>query len=283
MVTTDIRAADSGGFAPENVSKHAEGDSMSANGGSQNGGDGDDTCRICHQTGHYARECPDKPEFSGACYNCGEEGMSPPTSPHSIPQLTISAGHSKAECTEPITVTCKACKGEGHAMEECEANRTHLMFLNEGILELDADVAWDMMVQADKDKDLDAFKEAFKAYAMAVKELTFEDCEKAFRESEMKTFLIAKQQEVSDTHTIVNLQGEPGQEFVISFQFGAKPRRAKFAEGWPESPEENIERLSKCGFVMDGFVQKCRNCNQVGEYHQPAASTQVQTDTIQVT
>ena len=80
----------------------------------------------------------------------------------------------------------------------------------------------------------------------------------------MNTYLIAKQQEVSDTHTIVNLQGNIDQEFVVSIQFTDKPRRAKFAEGWPSSPEENLERLAKAGFPLDRMVQKCSNCDQLG-------------------
>lgn len=56
----------------------------------------------------------------------------------------------------------------------------------------------------------------------------------------MKTYLIAKKQEVSETHTIVNLQGKVDQTYVVSFQFSAQPRRAKFAEGWPSSPEVQI-------------------------------------------
>lgn len=134
-----------------------------------------------------------------------------------------------------------------------------------GIKEMTAETSWQALEQADKDRDLDDFKEAFFAYVRSMPELTIEELEQAFREAEFNTFVIAKQQEVSDMHTIVNLQGIPGQEFVVSFQFSAKPRRVKFSEGWPTSPEENIERLSKAGFVMDGFVQKCRNCEQVGK------------------
>ena len=77
----------------------------------------------------------------------------------------------------------------------------------------------------------------------------------------MKTFLIAKQQEVSDTHTIVNLQGKIDQKYVVSFQFSAKPRRAKFAEGWPATPEENMTRLAEAGLPLDRMVPKCSNCN----------------------
>lgn len=83
-----------------------------------------------------------------------------------------------------------------------------------------------------------------------------------FRDADMATYLIAKQQEVSDTHTIVNLQGALDQEYVVSIQFSPKPRRAKFSEGWPETPEENLSRLAKAGWPMDRMVPKCTNCDR---------------------
>lgn len=81
----------------------------------------------------------------------------------------------------------------------------------------------------------------------------------------MNTYLIAKKQEVSDTHTIVNLQGNIDQTYALSIQFSAKPRRKKFAEdgGWPETPEENMTRLAEAGIVMDRMVEKCGNCDRM--------------------
>jgi hypothetical protein len=77
----------------------------------------------------------------------------------------------------------------------------------------------------------------------------------------MNTYLIAKQQEIADTHTIINLQGSAGQKYVLSCQFSSRPRRAAFAQGWPSTDEENKARLSEAGFVMDSLVPKCTNCD----------------------
>lgn len=76
----------------------------------------------------------------------------------------------------------------------------------------------------------------------------------------MNTFLIAKKQDIAKTHTIVNLQGQIDQTYALSIQLAAKPRRAKFAEGWPESPEENMTRLTEAGFIMDRMIEVCNNC-----------------------
>lgn len=135
--------------------------------------------------------------------------------------------------------------------------------------------AWKALQEADKEKDLDEIKkvlpslpyplagstltslQAVFAYAKAFPSLNLAELETTFRDSGMNTYLIAKEQEISDTHTIVNLQGVKDQKFVISYQFSNKPKRAKFAEGWPTSKEENLTRLAEAGFVMDGLVIKC--------------------------
>ena len=78
----------------------------------------------------------------------------------------------------------------------------------------------------------------------------------------MNTRLIAKEQNVSDTHTIVNLQGKIDQKYAVSIQFSDKPRRAAFAEGWPKSKEENTTRLAEAGFIADRMVPKCSNCDR---------------------
>lgn len=66
---------------------------------------------------------------------------------------------------------------------------------------------------------------------------------------------------MSATHTIVNLQGVPDMKYVVSFQRTPKPRRPMFAKGWPDSSEENIERLKEAGYIMDRMIPKCNNCN----------------------
>jgi len=78
----------------------------------------------------------------------------------------------------------------------------------------------------------------------------------------MNTHLIAKTQQIADTMVNVNLQGRMDQEFVISIQFSAQPRRARMAQDWPKSPEENLERLGKAGITLDRHTQKCSNCDR---------------------
>jgi hypothetical protein len=117
------------------------------------------------------------------------------------------------------------------------------------------------LVDAAKEKDLDAFRIALKAYARAVDDaFSLPDVEQALREDKLPIYLIAKKQEIAVNNTIVDMVGNAGREFVLSIQLSAKPRRKKMAEGWPESPEENMKRLASCGFVQDIGVPLCSNC-----------------------
>lgn len=93
--------------------------------------------------------------------------------------------------------------------------------------------------------------------------MTFEELEPVFRDAKMNTFLIAKEQNISKTHTIVNLQGKTGMKYAVNIQFTDKPRRARFSEGWPKTPEENMVRLTEAGFIMDSLQPKCRNCDRM--------------------
>lgn len=155
---------------------------------------------------------------------------------------------------------------------------------------MQTDEAWTRLIDADKEKDIEGFKsvcynthlihltvltlssQALKAYTRGQPDMTFVDVESALRESNCNTFIIAKEQEVSATFTIVNLQGKKDCKYVVSFQFENKPRRPKFAQGWPSSPEENLARLADAGYVLDRMVIKCYNCGGKRHYKQQGGS-----------
>lgn len=111
-------------------------------------------------------------------------------------------------------------------------------------------------------------------------DLTYHQLEEGFRTQNMNTYLIAfvsgeiritmQQQQLKNmsqekaelpiTHTIINLQGELDKKYQVGFYFSAKPRRANAAQGWPSSPEENLERLKDAGLPYDRGVPKCGRC-----------------------
>ena len=226
----------------------------------------------CNQTGHFARECPDKPEgggLTGECYNCGE------------------VGHNKADCTNPrverpFSGTCNSCGQEGHAARNCPTNPMKCKLCDQeghkaldcksrrivdwtGVPELEAEAAWTALIDAAKDKDLDIFRTCLRAYARATMDV-FElpAVEAALREDGLGVYLIAKPQDIAVNMTIVDLVGNPDREYVLSIQLSDKPRRAKLAQGWPENAAQNLERLASAGFVQDKGVPLCGNCGELG-------------------
>ena len=54
-----------------------------------------------------------------------------------------------------------------------------------------------------------------------------------------------QEKELSVGFTIVNAQGVSDCKYVVGYYFKPGPTRPKFAEMWPKTPEENLERLAK--------------------------------------
>jgi hypothetical protein len=76
--------------------------------------------------------------------------------------------------------------------------------------------------------------------------------------------LIAKERELVDTLTIVSLNGDINQKYVLIFSWTAKAKRGKQAEGWPATPAENLEKLKSCGIPVDRGIPKCDKCGEMG-------------------
>lgn len=122
------------------------------------------------------------------------------------------------------------------------------------------EVAWKELEDASEDNDLDDMKEAIDKYIKGNPELTYVDLESAFRNQNLNVYIIATERELTVTYTNMDLQGNLGKKYTISYRSSDKPKRPKEAEGWPESPEENMERLKDAGEPVDCGVPKCSNC-----------------------
>lgn len=102
--------------------------------------------------------------------------------------------------------------------------------------------------------------QALKVYCKAVPDSTYNELEAAFRTMNFNIFLIAKKKELFNTQTLVNIQGKIDCAYEVGFYFSAKPQRKSAKEGWPESPEENLERLKDAGLPVDRGIPKCGRC-----------------------
>lgn len=201
---------------------------------------------ISHLSSHNKADCTnpkvDRP-FNGECRICKE------------------IGHPAAQCPQKPPTTCKNCLKEGHVTSECTAARA-VNFA--GIEDKTDEEAWDMLIAADNDRDLDDFKTALRTYAKALKlnnvPVSLAQIEKTLRDEKRNVYLIAIEKEVSDVMTSVNFEGKLDCKYVLGFYFSDKPKRKMAVEGWPADAEDNFARLEDAGFVEDRRVPKCDNC-----------------------
>ena len=141
---------------------------------------------------------------------------------------------------------------------------------------MEAGDAWTALIDAAKERDLDAVRPSLRAYARAIgEEFSLAGVEQALREDNLGVFLIAKKQEIAPNMIIVDLIGNPNCEYVLSIQLSPKPRRAKLAAGWPSSPAENLERLASCGYVQDCGVPLCGNCGKLGHVRKVSTPSRI--------
>jgi peptide methionine sulfoxide reductase MsrB len=124
--------------------------------------------------------------------------------------------------------------------------------------------AWEELKAAISERDIDDVKEAVQKYVKGIPTITYTALEKAFRSQGLDVYLIALEREISVTYTNMDLQGNLDKKYTVSYRFSDKPKRPKEAEGWPQSAEENIERLKDAGEPVDRGLPKCSNCDKLG-------------------
>ncbi|KAJ5949563.1 Zinc knuckle CX2CX4HX4C [Penicillium verhagenii] len=221
-------------------------------------------CFNCGEEGHTKAECTEPRKLTGACFNCGEEGHSKSecTKPRVFKgecRLCNQEGHPAAECPERPVDICRNCLGEGHIAQDCKKPR--FFDLNK-VADRTPGEAWDMMKAAGT--DLTEFRSALKVYSKAVPKATYVDIEKKMREDNFPLYIIAIKKEIENVHVLIDLQGNLDKEYTVSFFRGPKPPRVSLKDRWPDTPEDNLERLENAGETYDRMIVRCRRCNKLG-------------------
>jgi hypothetical protein len=149
----------------------------------------------------------------------------------------------------------------GHNAAECENARANLYA---EVPDVPAEQAWTAMTAASVERDLDDFKEELLKYIKATPDATYVQLESAFRTHNFTVYLIGIEKELAPTYTNMDLQGNLGKKYSVSFRFSDKHQRPKEKEFWPASAEENLARLADAGEPVDCGKPKCSNCNELG-------------------
>lgn len=129
---------------------------------------------------------------------------------------------------------------------------------------MSADDAWVLILRAAKERDIDDVKEAIQTYVKATPEATYVELERAFRAHDVGIWLIAIEKTLAVTLTNMDLQGNLGKKYTVTYRFQWNPPRPRDREAWPKDVDENLERLADAGEVVDGGLPKCSNCDEVG-------------------
>lgn len=133
------------------------------------------------------------------------------------------------------------------------------------VADVNAESAWTKIVKGSQSKDMEDVKEGVQEYLKTEPAITYANLEEAFRAQAINIYLIALENpSLLPTHTHMDLQGNLDKKFRVHYRWVNKPARPREAEGWPQSTEENLERLRDAGETVERGIPKCTNCDEFG-------------------
>ncbi|KAK9415659.1 hypothetical protein SUNI508_10318 [Seiridium unicorne] len=226
-------------------------------------------CHHCNQEGHTIRSCPDPDcppqeprEFTGECRTCGKEG------------------HRAADCPDRPPMICKNCGEEGHQAFDCEKAR---VIDRSHIADVNPDVAWNKIASASAERDMDDAKEGIQEYLKSAPEITYVELENAFRQQDIGVYIIAVEKpQLLGALTNMDLQGNLGKKYTITYRFDPKPARERERQFFPENTEDNLERLMDAGEPVNSGKLKCNNCDEYGHVARDCPSDKVEKEQVVV-
>ncbi|KAH6899857.1 hypothetical protein B0T10DRAFT_9331 [Thelonectria olida] len=127
------------------------------------------------------------------------------------------------------------------------------------------DVAWEKLKKAVSEKDMDDAKQAVQEYVKALEgNVTYRELQQALIEQDIGLWLVATEKPLIVLFTNMDLQGNMGKKYTVSYRFSEKPDRPREIEGWPRDRDELLSRLDDAGIVVDKGVPLCLNCKELG-------------------
>ncbi|OAA42154.1 Zinc finger, CCHC retroviral-type [Metarhizium rileyi] len=228
-------------------------------------------CSACGQEGHEETCCPNQHIEAGnadpnnKCFNCGETGhrvVDCPTPRDTTCRYCKQEGHVIRDCPDKPPMICENCGQEGHMRKNCEnarvINRDH-------VADVSPEQALSKLRTACSERDVDDAKEAVQEYVKAIEgDTSYRQLQSLFIDEGINLWLVASERQLASVFTNMDLKGETGKKYTVSYRFSEKPERPREVDLFPKSREELLERLEDAGEVVDTGLRKCHNCGELG-------------------
>lgn len=127
------------------------------------------------------------------------------------------------------------------------------------------EAALEKIRQAAAERDAEDAKEGIQEYVKALEgNVTYKDLQELFIHENINLWLVATERSLIDIFTNMDLQGNTGKKFTVSYRFSEKPERPREVDTWPQGREELLSRLDDAGEPVDCGKPKCTNCDELG-------------------
>lgn len=125
--------------------------------------------------------------------------------------------------------------------------------------------AWAKIKQAVAERDVDDAKEAVQEYMKAMNGTpTYRELQEGLIGNNIGLWFIPLERQLLPIFTNMDLQGNMGKKWSVSYRFSDKPERPVEADGWPGSREEILARLDDAGDPSNSGKSRCSRCGEVG-------------------
>lgn len=164
----------------------------------------------------------------------------------------------------------------GHIKAKCENPRR---IDRDHIADMPADQAWAKIKSAVSERDVDDANEAIQQYIKAVDgAVTYKELQESFIREGINLWLIGIERPLIDVYTNMDIQGNTGKKYTISYRFSERPSRPRERDGWPGDRQELLVRLDNAGDAVDGGISKCLRCKELGHISKYCSAERVENE-----